>query len=402
MAETNVPPITFTPGGVVVPTEADILAGRQTDIDQAFGGGVNPGLSTPQGQIAQSDTAIIGDKNDQFLFLANNFDPAYASGRFQDALGRIYFLERLPPTPTVVSCLCVGAPSTIIPFGALATDGVNQWAAVAGGVIPSGGSITLDFACTVDGPIPCPSNSVNQIFRTVLGWDTINNPSAGVEGTLVEGRADFERRRQLSVEQNSRSMIQSVIGAVLNVPNVIDAYGYSNNTASPITIGSVTIPANCIFVCVAGGDPQAVANAIWSKIMPGCAMYGSTSETVYDTSNGYVPPYPSYTINFQTAASLAIKVAVTITNSAQVPSNVTALVQAAVQAAFSGADGGPRARIGSELYASRYYAGVIALGAWAQLVSIKIGTSSATLDDLLVPIDHIPTLQNSDITVTLV
>ena len=31
------------------------------DINAAFGGGVNPSLSTPQGQIASSDTAIIAD-----------------------------------------------------------------------------------------------------------------------------------------------------------------------------------------------------------------------------------------------------------------------------------------------------------------------------------------------------
>jgi hypothetical protein len=401
MAQTNVPALQFTAGGIIAPTEADILAGRQTDIDQAFGGDVNPALTTPQGQIAQSDTAIIGDKNDQFLFLANNFDPAYASGRFQDAIGRIYFLERLPPTPTTVPLLCVGAPSTVIPVGALATDGVNKWSCVQAGTIPSGGSITLQFACTTNGPIPCPANSVNQIFQTIPGWDTVNNPTAGTEGTNVESRADFEHRRQLSVAGNSRSMIQSVQAAVLAVPGVIDAYGYSNETAAPITIGSVTIPANSIFVCVSGGDPLAVATAIWTKKMPGCPMSGGTTETVYDT-NGYSPPYPAYTITFQTAASLPIKFAVSITNSAQVPANATALVQAAVQAAFSGSDGGSRARIGATLYASRFYAGVALLGSWAQLISIKVGTVTATLDDVTVAIDHVPTLQNSDITVTLV
>jgi hypothetical protein len=135
--------------------------------------------------------------------------------------------------------------------------------------------------------------------------------------------------------------------------------------------------------------------------MPGCPMSGGTTETVYDT-DGYSPPYPAYTITFQTAVSLPIKFAVSITNSAQVPANATALVQAAIQAAFSGSDGGSRARIGATLYASRFYAGVALLGSWAQLISIKVGTVTATLDDVTVAIDHVPTLQNSDITVTLV
>ena len=51
---TNVPAITWVNGSPVLPTEQAILAGVQTDIDVAFGGGVNPALQTPQGQIAQS------------------------------------------------------------------------------------------------------------------------------------------------------------------------------------------------------------------------------------------------------------------------------------------------------------------------------------------------------------
>ena len=83
---TSVPNITWTPEGVVLPTDAEILAGRQSDIDSAFGGAVNPSLSTPQGQIASSDTAIISDKNSAIAYIANQVDPLYAEGRFQDAI----------------------------------------------------------------------------------------------------------------------------------------------------------------------------------------------------------------------------------------------------------------------------------------------------------------------------
>ena len=72
---TNVPSIQFTEKGVLIPSEADVLAGRQADINSAFGGGVNPGLNTPQGQIAQSGAAIIGNKNDQIAEIANQVNP---------------------------------------------------------------------------------------------------------------------------------------------------------------------------------------------------------------------------------------------------------------------------------------------------------------------------------------
>ena len=59
---TNVPAITWVNGSPVLPAEQDILTGVQADINTAFGGGVNPSLQTPQGQLAQTETAIIGEK----------------------------------------------------------------------------------------------------------------------------------------------------------------------------------------------------------------------------------------------------------------------------------------------------------------------------------------------------
>ena len=52
-------------------------------------------------------------------------------------------------------------------------------------------------------------------------------------------------------------------------------------------------------------------------------------------------------------------------------------VRAAIVAAFSGQDGGSRARIGTTLYVSRFYAPVALLGSWAQIVYIKIGSTNA-------------------------
>ena len=94
MSSSSVPTLTFTSTGVVLPTEADILAGVQTDIDSAFGGGTNPALETPQGQLASTLAAVTANKNSEIAYYVNQVDPQYASGRFQDAIGRIYFLTR--------------------------------------------------------------------------------------------------------------------------------------------------------------------------------------------------------------------------------------------------------------------------------------------------------------------
>jgi len=57
----SVPEPTFGENGFVIPSENDVLSGALADINAAFGGGLNLALSTPQGQLASSFAAIIGE-----------------------------------------------------------------------------------------------------------------------------------------------------------------------------------------------------------------------------------------------------------------------------------------------------------------------------------------------------
>lgn len=382
MSGTSVPQPVLGPTGFVVPAETAVLAGVQADWTAALGGSVNLALSTPQGQLMTSETAIIGDGNGQLLAIQNNVDPAYSTGRWQDAIGRIYFLTRLPAQPTVTDAsgaVCSGATDTYINAGALANDANgNQYVCTQGGTIPAGGSIALPFACTVDGPITLGAGQLNTIFSTIPGWDSITNPDPGITGSAVETPADFEFRRANSVAANSLATNQAVLGAVLTVPDVLDAYVIDNPTNSSTTIGGVSIGANTLYVCAAGSSSQAIANAIWTKKPPGIPTQGGTTETVYDTNSGYDLPYPSYSISYQIPSSLTIFFEVQLKNSTLVPSNALTLIQQSLQAAFTGSDGGSRARIGSTLFAGRYYAGIVSLGTWAQVLSITLGSSDVS------------------------
>jgi len=92
---TNVPTLQFTNTGLTIPTDNAILAGVQIDQNTAFNTTLNPSLSTPQGQLATTLSAIISDKNGQIASVMNNLDPNFSSGRWQDALGKIYGITRL-------------------------------------------------------------------------------------------------------------------------------------------------------------------------------------------------------------------------------------------------------------------------------------------------------------------
>jgi hypothetical protein len=121
-----------------------------------------------------------------------------------------------------------------------------------------------------------------------------------------------------------------------------------------------------------------VAMAIWSKKSPGCGYAtANTTVVVTDPSPNYaVGVAPTYSVVFERAITETIVMAVTIANSALVPSNGATLIQAAVLSTFAGGDGGPRAGIGQTVYALRYVPAIAALGTWARVISVTVGSST--------------------------
>lgn len=464
---TNVPAPSLGPTGFAAPSEADILAGVQADLNAAFGGDLNQGLSTPQGQLAQSLAAIVGDANDQFMALANGVDPAFADGRMQDAIARIYFLERKPAQSTVVTGRCFGLTGVVIPVGAQAQDTTgNRYTCTSAGTITAGGYVDLPFACAKTGPIACAIGQLSAIYQAIPGWDSITNLAAGAVGADVENRVDFEYRRQLSVAINAQGPLESIRANVLNVAGVLDSYAAENNesatsgaaftgaiagttlTVSAVAsgtlaigqtvvggtaetgtvivalgsgtggtgtytvnisqtvssasmigaVGGVRLNPNSVYIAAFGGDDTAVATAIMQKKMPGSNYTGNTTVVTVDDVN-YLPPFPTYSVTFQRPTAAAVKFAVSLQNNPSVPADAAQQIKNAIVAAFNGADGGPRARIGSSIFASRFYSAIAALGNWALIYSVLVGVGTANRTSVLIAIDRVPTVDAADISV---
>lgn len=393
---TSVPQPVFGDKGFVPPTEAEILDARSADINSAFGNKLNMSPATPQGQLATSDTAIIGFINDMFAYFCNMVDPAFSSGRMQDAIARIYFIERIPSKPTTLQIACVGANGLTIPVGAKIVDGAgNLYSCTAAGTIGGSGVITLPFDCDLPGPTAIPASDGVAIYDSIGGWDTVSC-AGGVVGRNVERRDEFEARRSLSVAKNAMGHLAAIRGAVLAVNDVLDAFVTENPGTTVLTVKGFSIAPNSIYVCVAGGLAADVARAIWTKKAPGCGYNGDTTATVQDESSGYTPPYPSYQVSFQTAKQVPVVFDVEMVDSPAVPSDAQDQVAAAIVGAMNGEDGGERATIAHDILASRFYCAIAALGGWAKVRSIKIGAETSA------PARFTGSMSGSTLTVTAV
>jgi len=404
---TSVPAVTISDTGLAVPDELDILNGRLTDLDTAMGGGMSKSLTTPQGQIAMSETAIIADKNDQLLFIASAINPDYSSGRFQDAIGRIYFIDRIAALGTTVTANCTGLVGTIIPAGSVAQDDAGYlYSSLADATIGSGGLVDVVFQNQTTGAIACPIGSLNTIYRAVTGWSGITNASAGVPGNDVETRANFEYRRKQSVALNAKGTPESIYAAVLAISGVTDAYVYSNHKGTDVQIGSTsfTVPAHSVYVAVYGGAEADIAQAIYTKNQVAAGMVGNTTYTVTDTSSGSQNP-PEYDITWNVPAAARTYFQVQIENLSTVPSNIVDLARAAIVSAFGGNnDRVQKARIASKIFAGGYYSVVNEIDpSSVNVLSVAISLDGMTFTPSVeYGVDQIPTLDSADISVTLV
>lgn len=293
-----------------------------------------------------------------------------------------------------------------IPAGSSAIDTNGYiYQSINEAVIPASGTVDVQFVNTTTGPISCAASALNQIYRAVSGWDSITNASPGVVGVDVESRIAFETRRKQSVARNSRNQDASTLSKLLETSGVLDAYVWSNRTAATVNKGTTSFPvqAHSIFICVYGGADEDVAESIFQTYNPGANMNGSTHFTVYDNVN-YLPPYPEYDMQWQKATPARVYFNVELDSSLNPPSDITSQVKTMIANVFNGGyEGIGKARIGSTINAGKYYAPVISISPdTVGILSLEVSLDGTTFGPAAtMGIDQVPTIQESDINVTL-
>lgn len=359
-----IPKLEFHDTGIKLPTEQAILSGVLDMIDAAFGGNLNRNLDTPQGQLASSLAAIIADKNNQIAWLANQVHPDYAEGFMQDAIGKIYFIERKPATPSRVEVVFTGAAGTMIPQGFVVRDtaGVDWKLERAVSILADG---TVSGSLIYDGVASSKAHTVNQIVQALNGLDRATNPQDALTGKAAESRADFRDRRQRSVAINSTGMPASVYANVAALPNVTDVYVVDNPKGEPVDVGGYTLKPHSIYVAANGGDDTEIAETIWRYTGNGCDYNGNTAVTVYDDL--YQDPKPSYEISFQRPEQAAVFFKVRVAQGA--PLGYETKVQQTIVDTFEKMK---LSKIGSTVYSADFFTAILQNHSDVRLIDIQI------------------------------
>lgn len=295
--KTNVPAIQFTPKGVILPTEQEILQGVMADFNAAFGGELSQNLETPQGQLASSMAAIIADKNNQIAWLVNNLDPSYSEGFMQDAIAKIYFVKRKGQINSTAICHFMGLAGTVIPKGLIVKDELNnEWKLEESVIISDDGVVKARVVGS--GVYTAKAGSINVIHQSIVGLDRVYNPQDSTKGVEVESRQDFAERYRQSVAINAQGMPTAVYANIAKLTGVEDCYVIDNPTNRTVHYGVTNYPIkpHSIYVAVRGGDDEEIAQQIWRYSGNGCDFNGDTEVVI--TDDNYDDPKPTYRISF--------------------------------------------------------------------------------------------------------
>lgn len=360
---------------------------------------VNP--ETPAGQLIDGETALASEKDNELVFLANQFNPKNAVDAWQDALGAIYFIKRKIALPTYVTCQAEGAYGTVIPYGAIVQD-TNGYTYMntAPATINASGQATLYMRCTELGAVEATSGTLTKIVTTVPGWDSVTNAAAGVTGREVESQAAFESRRVQSVAKNAHGSVASLFGAIADINDVTALLILENVTNSNITEKGVTIAGHSVYISVYGGDNNDIAKAIYNKLDAGCGTNGNTLVT-YNPASDNIDDQPDMVYSYYIERPTAVSIGIVVTVSDSQTTTLTNAIKKAVVDNFNGNSGYRRVKMGDTLYASRFYADVIKAGVTKlETIQIKYPTSASAADYVIVDADEIPTISESDVTVT--
>ena len=364
---------------------------------------LNTDPETPAGQLIDSQTAAITEKDTELLYLCNQFDPAKNEGIFQDAIAKIYFLSRKAATPSTATITVRGLSGTVIPVNAQVMSSADDtiWQNVAAFTIGTDGIGSGVFRCTTEGLISAAAGTLTRIMTVVAGWDTATNEHAAVVGTLEENRGQFELRRYASVALNSRSTAASVCARVMQLEDVIGCVVRENKTNQPKVIDGVTLSPHSVYVCVLGGNDGAIATAMYRTVSAGCDTNGTTTYTVEDDTTGIKEP-----IHFQRPTDADITIRLRFPDAAGFSADDLAAIRQAVFNNFYGedptvVDGSIMARplMGDTIYAPRFAISVQNAG-YTDLLDVDIAkTGGAWSDALYVKIDENPVLSLADIVI---
>lgn len=314
----------FDANGLVVATQAQVLAYLKAQFIGIYGQDVNLASNTPDGQWLNVMTQVVLDLEDLLVEIYSSMDPDNAVGVTLDQRLAINGVQREAGTYTVTPVTLVTTASVNLygldqatflngvqtsgqPVYTVADAAGNQWQLQTTHLGLASGTNVLNFQAATPGAVLTVPNTITVPVSVVLGVSSINNPTTYVSlGVNEESDALVKIRRQQSVANGGQGWLASLRGALLNVTGVTYANVVENKTDTTDANG---VTPHTIWAIVGGsGAAAAIANAIYTKRNAACNMKGSQTQAITQVDGS------TFTVQWDNVTSQNLFIAFTVTS----------------------------------------------------------------------------------------
>lgn len=348
--------------GMTAPDFPTVLEGWKSLFRSIYGNDVYLEPDSKDGVLLSLIAYALHGCNNTALAVWNSFSPLTSEGEGLSRLVKINGISRKSASHSSVDLTLTGRVGTVINQGRVRDSAGNLWRLPDSVTLDLHGVATVTAVCQIAGAVNAAQNEITTIATPTLGWYSVTNSVAATPGVPVENDATLRQRQAASVALPSRSVMEGIHGALVELDGVVDVRSWDNDSAK---IDANGIPANHIALVVDGGDSQAIANAIALKKAPGVPTYGNREEVVVD---GYGQ---SRTIYFFRPDKQPVYAEIRLR---PLPGYTTEIGNGVVFAVASAIN---RLSIGEPLYCSRLYSpaslSVDAGGDTYEILSLEIG-----------------------------
>lgn len=294
--------------GVIVPDTATLLAEVEAEWREALGDDLDTSPTEPQGVLIAAEVSARDSVVRNNAELANQINPDLAGGVFLDSIWSLTRGSRRPATRSLIQGAVLGGqPGTLILAGSLAsTDDGAQFATTAEVIIGPGGTVSADLRAVEVGPVAAPIGTLTNVDSSVLGWETITNPTAAALGRLQETDVAARKRRRLTLALQGVALPEAITSHLYALDDVRSLAFRENIANISQTIDGVLMIPHSIYVCVQGGTDADIAQTLLDTKSLGAGWNGTTTVNIVEPFSGQV-----YAVKFQRPVMVDVFVRVT-------------------------------------------------------------------------------------------
>lgn len=269
--------IQITSAGVKIADYVQVRAALIKRYKEVYGSDIDVSTASADGIYISNLALIINNILQSVKTMYGNLDINTANGVYLDNLCALANVRRKPATHSRASIIIKNISSSsseAIDQLTVIDQAGTEWKTTES--VPSllaNQQIERTVICVEDGPVEAKAGWIYETLEAGLGL-SITQPSNAILGSNEETDAELRARRAQSSGAAGVTVLESLVGALLEVSGIDDVFIYNPGSAGTTAKDGTTVNAHSIYVIVRRDpavivDDKTIGTIIYEKLTPG-------------------------------------------------------------------------------------------------------------------------------------